>query len=714
MTGQPPRELATVTRLPVHADAVDAEIVTPQEWARVQQQQAARARLAGYRGDVVTVARVTRTAVTHPRTVTASRALARNALYVPAGVVVLSRRVWEAKTNSRYERMMRAAEAAGNMDRLLEWEARAEKARDHRHKRRMDWVRAPLELVKAGALALVAFTLALLGLGVVLALGHQDPTWLVKPLQAMVWLVTTVAWVVTVAWGPLLLAVPWLVVAALWQVGRKADVTPRWLAAPGRRDDTITPSLVVTAFRDLGIAELRKRIVAMDDGGAMLLTSPIAAAGCGVEFDVTPPRGATSTVQIRARHDRLAENLLRHAHEVQLSIPAAGTVRVWAANSGALDEPIGPSPLVLDDSIRADYQRGKAPWGVSLRGDAVEMSLYQRHLLITGLSNQGKSRALIALALWLALDPKVELRIADLKGINPKTKKSDWEPFRDIASVFIAGPSDEHAIAATEMVEEGVREMKRRIERGGEWHPLVLIVDEAQNGFMNPRKDEAGRPYGGSQDNSRYFMACREMQNQGRAVDTLLWQGTQNPTNQNLPVLVREGAHLRICLAVGREEQSRMALGDKALDGGASPHLLRAGIDKGVVVVAGDGAPLAAGQASVTVRTHYIDEEATDEIAARAKARRGPVRRVDEDEARDLLDDVHEVFGEDDRVRAAHMADRLRETYPGYRGYRAINGTALVARLAEVGVVVEPGQGRHFHVRADRVLRALDMRQGVE
>ena len=50
-----------------------------------------------------------------------------------------------------------------------------------------------------------------------------------------------------------------------------------------------------------------------------------------------------------------------------------------------------------------------------------------------------------------------------------------------------------------------------------------------------------------------------------------------------------------------------MALGDKAVNGGAAPHKLRQDLDKGTVVVAGDGVPLPAGQASVTIRTHYVD-----------------------------------------------------------------------------------------------------------
>lgn len=703
----PSRELATVTNLPAR-QVVDAEIVTEEEWAAAASQRArALARRDTARHDAVTVVEMTRKAVTHDRTV----AGLRHGWFVIAGAGVILRRVWDAKTNSRYERVMRGAEALGDMERLQEWEARAEAANERRHRRRMDWVRAPLDLVKAGVLLLCGVVGVLIALGVVLAIGAEDPGMVLAPLQWLVTLIVTVTWVVTVVWGPLVLVAPWVLVAVCWRVGRHAAVTPAWLAPTGQRRDNepITPSTVVTAFRDLGIAPLRKAVTAMGDAGAGML-SPIRVAGCGVEVDVTLPSGV-STGEILARRQRLAQNLGRHEHEVfPVVAPAPRTVRVWAADSGALDEPIGPSPLVLDHDLRADYRRGKAPWGVDLRGDPVVVSLYQRHLLITGLSNQGKTRAMLALALWLALDPRVEFWIADLKGINADTKQSDWEPLRGIATRYVAGPTDEHVAEVADMLEAAVAEMNRRIQDGGEWTPLTVWVDEIQVAYMCPAKDASGRLLGGSKDTSRVLRAVRQIQNQGRVVDVLLYQGTQNPTNQNLPVLAREGAHLRICLAVGKEEQARMALGDNPVDAGAAPHRLRPGLDRGTLVVAGDGAPLQQGQLSVTVRTHYIDGPAAMEIAARAQARRAPVRRVvDAEVVRDLLDDVAEALGDDEMVRATSVADRLRERID-HRDYRTLNGTMLAERLRGLGVEVRQKDGIPV-VRRDRVRAAIDRRE---
>lgn len=417
-----------------------------------------------------------------------------------------------------------------------------------------------------------------------------------------------------------------------------------------------------------------------------------------------------STAEIQAKRRKLAENLGRHMHEVFISIPqAARTVRLWIADSGALDQPIGPSPLVIDPDLKASYKSARMPWGQDLRGAAALISLYQRHLLITGLSNQGKTAALRALALWLVLDPTVQLRIADLKGVG------DWRMFDGIATVLIEGPTDEHAIAATEMLEDGVAEMERRLlaPAGTKFKPLILIVDEAQNAFMNPLVGEDKRPYGGTKATSRYFMAARKIHNQGRAVDVLLWQGTQDPTDRNLPVLVREGAHIRAALVLGTEAQSRMALGDKAVDGGAAPHELRQGVDKGTLVVAGDGVPLPPGQASITIRTHYIDDEAAARIAERAKARRKPTAtRTDADAEPpapvDTLADIAEVIADERVVRTEEVVHRLKVLRPDH--YRGWNTSDLTAALAPTGAAPYKTDGR-MHVGRDRVREAIEARE---
>ncbi|MER6195872.1 FtsK/SpoIIIE domain-containing protein [Streptomyces sp. NPDC001586] len=650
-------------------------------------------------------ARGLRTAVTSEQTRTAARLVARHGMYVIGGTQITAKRAWDGRTGSRYERMIRAAEAAGNFEEAKEWEDRLTRFRAARHHRRMDLLKAPQDAVKSAAYGTGLTIGGLLLLGIVLAIANKDASWILAPITAVIDAVGAIVYVATVVWGPAVTVGPWLALLALWGVGRHQQTAPQWALPAQQRDDAgapITPSIVVTALRDLGIAPLRKAIKDMGDAGAAML-GPIRIAGCGVEVDVTLPSGV-STAEVQGRRRKLAENLARHEHEVFITLPAAArTVRLWIADSGALDEPIGPSPLVTDETATANYKTGKAPWGQDLRGDAALISLYQRHVLVTGLSNQGKTAALRALALWLALDRTVEFRIADLKGVG------DWGMFDGLATTLIQGPTDEHVIEATEMVEGLVAEMERRIQAppGTVFPPLVGIVDEAQVAFMCPAVGDDKRPYGGSKATSRYFMAVRKIHNQGRAVDVVLWEGTQDPTDQNLPKLVREGAHTRASLVLGTESQARMALGDKAVDGGAAPHQLRQGLDKGTVVVASDGIAIPAGQASITVRTHYIDTEQAAEVAERAKALRDGVttaHTIADGPAVDPLADILTVLGDAPRVLTQDVLKRLASlNEKAYGGWSFID---LKRVLDGTGAEPYKSDGRMV-IGRDRVARVL-------
>ncbi|GHA51913.1 cell division protein FtsK [Streptomyces tauricus] len=654
--------------------------------------------------------RAVKTAATHERTKTAARAIARHSLFTFNGGRIVARRTWDGKTGARYERMIRAAEVAGNLEVAEEWEERLQRFRAARHHRRMDLLHSPVEAAKGAAVGTGMGIGALVALGVVMAINNGDIADVVTPLAATIEFIAAVIRIVQIVWGPALTIGPFLALLALWAVGSKQQAAPAWSMPDHVRSDEgepITPSIVVKALRDLGVPALRNAIKEMGDAGASML-GPIRIAGCGVEVDVTLPSGV-STNEVQNRRRKLAENLTRHEHEVFITIPqAARTVRLWVADSGALDEPIGPSPLVTDETMTADYSKGRAPWGQDLRGDAAALSLYQRHLLITGLSNQGKTVALRSLALWLALDRSVQFLMGDLKGVG------DWAMFDGLATTLIQGPTDEHVIQVTEMVEGAVDEMNRRIQAppGTVFPALIVLVDEAQMAFMCPAKDEDKRPYGGSKANSRYFMAVRKIHNQGRAVNVLMWQGTQDPTDQNLPKLVREGAHTRASLALGTESQARMALGDKAVDGGAAPNLLRPGLDRGTLVVASDGIDIPAGQASLTVRTHYIDDDAATAIIERAKALRDGVttlHAIDRSDDRDPLADIASVVGTAERVRTKDVLARLGtlngDAYGGWSFIdlkRVLDGTGAEPYKSD-GVMV---------VGRDRLARALANRDG--
>ncbi|MFF3060881.1 ATP-binding protein [Streptomyces sp. NPDC057909] len=656
----------------------------------------------------VRTGRAVKRLATHDRTRAAGHLAVRHTGYLVGGTRIVIRRTWDARSAARYERMIRAAEAAGNLDEAKEWEERGQQFRAARHRRRMEMLTSPQQLAKSAVAGTAVGAGLLLGTGIALAVANEN---IADVLTPTLFLVDAIRWAVvigTVVWGVTSMILPWAILAGLWAVGRQMHTAPEWaLPASVRSGDgaPITPSIVVTAMRDLGVSALKTAIKEMGDVGAQML-SPIVIAGCGVEVDVHLPSGV-STEEIQNRRRKLAENLNRHEHEVFITIPPSPrTVRLWIADSGALDEPIGPSPLVTDMEMTANYKTGRAPWGQDLRGDAALISLFQRMLLITGLSNQGKTASLRALALWLAFDPKVEFRIGDLKGVG------DWSMFKGLATVLIEGPTDEHVKAVTEMAEEAVREMNRRLQSpdGKTAHPIVVVIDEAQVAYGSGAVDDFKVPYGGSKATSRYFRAIKAIHDQGRAVNVTTWEGTQDPTNENLPKRSREGNHIRSSLVLGTESQARMAIGDSAIDGGAAPHKLRQGLDKGTVVVAGDGIKLAAGQTSVTVRTHYIDEDQAKEIADRAKQRRTAVTTraaAESVEEADHLADVAAVLSDAPRMRTQEVLQLLAQHNPVE--YRAWTFQDLKAVLQPLGAEPYKSDGV-MTVSRDRVLEALNER----
>lgn len=80
----------------------------------------------------------------------------RHGAYVLGGTRVLTRRAWDSRTTARHERMMRAAEAAGQEDVARDWEQRAYIYRQSRHRRRMELLQLAMNAPKAVAMGSAA------------------------------------------------------------------------------------------------------------------------------------------------------------------------------------------------------------------------------------------------------------------------------------------------------------------------------------------------------------------------------------------------------------------------------------------------------------------------------------------------------------------------------------------------------------------------------
>lgn len=148
-----------------------------------------------------------------------------------------------------------------------------------------------------------------------------------------------------------------------------------------------------------------------------------------------------------------------------------------------------------------------------------------------------------------------------------------------------------------------------------------------------------------------------------------------------------------------------MAVGDKAVDGGAAPHLLRQGLDKGALVVAGDGVDVPAGQVSMTIRTHFIDTEPAAGVARRAIARRARRARGAAVSAPDVdhLAAIEAALRGEARVRTQVVLSRLMEADPAT--YESWDLARLTETLVEAGAPTLKSSGLMFVV-SERVLTA--------
>ena len=553
--------------------------------------------------------------------VTRSTRVAARALYtVSQGHVSWLRRALDALTYGPVREQVRLARLAGDREALAEWTERLVTLKDGRAER----LRALPATLAAGLRALFVVACVLAGVGLWLAFTPASLGWggwwsLIKHLLDKTLTTLTVV-VPALGWA----AVPALLVAA-WREGHRAAHPPRWLFTPDERaqhDAEITADVITAALRHVKIPALTRYLTG---GGVLEYVITPREQGGGTYTQVRLPMGVTAAELLSSgKVELLAGNLGRHRHEVWPQREKDTDARVldlWVADKGTMDKPAPPWPLLADGEL--DVFRDRLPWGVTMRAEQITVGMLQKHWLIGATSKQGKSTVLRLLALGLALDPTVELHIADLKG------DGDWSMFKPRAVTLIEGSADEHATATTQMLEWGVAEVARRYDakraagivgaiprevsrrQGSGFHPIYLIVDECQVLYGAPH------PIGGAKDDARAWRAAKKLHDQARAVNVHLLQATQRPDDRTLPARVREGAHVRCALNVPNHETAKMILADAA-DRGARPQDLRPGADAGTVVATGEVEDIPTGQAFAIVRSHYVSTTDAYTVITRA------------------------------------------------------------------------------------------------
>lgn len=612
---------------------------------------------------------------------------ARHAGHIAAGAGVVFRRLWDSRTLARYERMLRAAEAVGNHEAALEWEARAADFRRDRHQRRMDLIELPARILAVAPRAALVFTCALAALGVLLAISARDVGRIVSPFLVLAEAVSLCVLVASVTWLPALAAVPVLLLAALWVVGRREEAADaRWALTAGDVDLDVQID-ETTIARALGALRIPQITAYLKEGLPFQYLTPARRDGRGTHAVLRLPAGVTAE-QIARRRAALASGLYRLAKEVWPTTgEEEGILDLWVADKGALNEGAGPYPL-LDDGL-VDLFKG-VPFGRTLRGDPVVAPVIGRNTLVGGMPDQGKSSAARVIMAGAALDPTAELRIW-VPDAN-----YDFETFKRRCSRYVMG-------AETDRIEQilfDLRELHAEVQTRGDLlvqcqepevtraladkvpglHPLICLLEEAHVALNHPVYGE------------EISALVVEIVKLGRKRGIHLIVSTQAPTSTSLPRDVTRNCSNGIAFAVGDHVANDALLGQGAYRAGHRATDLIPGVDKGTALVKGFS-----GERSEMVQAYFLsvrkDNDQVTPLIDRALAelgRRGrPVPGTNQPraqlEARELLDDLDEVLGAE-RVRLADVPARLRELAPHWLPYRGLTAKALKRQLAEAGV----------------------------
>ncbi|WP_343063738.1 FtsK/SpoIIIE domain-containing protein [Haloechinothrix aidingensis] len=646
-------------------EVIEGEIVDEGDYPRLPERHKAALRWRGYRHDVVATGRVLRTAATHPRTRTTGRAVTRHSAYVATGAGVAARRLWEAHTSSRYERMMRAAEAAGDYDRVADWEERERLAKRERHQRAMDWLRAPIQLVKAAAIGVAAFVGLLLGLGLILAVADGQAGRVIDPIVGVVEFVRWAVWFVS-AFGLLLsLAAGALVVAILWHLGRQDGHTPRWAQPPAagegeQREVVPDEGAILSALGNLNIDALNR---ALKDGWQPRWITGATRMGKGWHAQLLLPQGVP-VEEIAKRKAVLAHNLMRKPIEVWPTEPKnqPGVLDLWAADQGILSGPIDPWPLLTEGS--SDYWKG-VPVGVNVRGERITARLMAANYLIAGIMGSGKSSLVICLVLGAMLDPLVDIDVYVL------AYNVDYDPMRPRLRTLVKGDEDEHIEQAITALRELAGEVTRRgqilDELGGDdpkntrdiaardprMRPRVVVFDEVHELFTH-------KTYG----TEAKELALKVTKKARKTGITLIW-ATPDADANSLPRGISKTASHRVAFAINDHQGNDAILGTGMHKRGYSATTLVAGDDVGTAMAAGF-----APQPGL-IRCNYVrKEKGIDEITPvvdRALALReeagitSTATATPKEERADPLADIADILTGHKRMRTMEVLHRLAE-----------------------------------------------------
>jgi S-DNA-T family DNA segregation ATPase FtsK/SpoIIIE len=484
----------------------------------------------------------------------------------------------------------------------------------------------------------------------------------------------------------------WLLLAAtvllFARVGRPADKPITDRVTEGRAYRKLTAELVRRMLVSVQLAAINSAVA--KDPGAISFPVEIHRDGPGHLAIVDLPHGVEAA-DVIARRGRLASAARLPLDQVwpEQGKGHNGRLALWVGQEPASQMRQPAWPLLRDGAVDVFKP---FPFATDPRMNIVAAELMFRNWLDGGQPGSGKTFALRLKVLAAALDPRVELRGYELKGVG------DFEVLAPLLTEYGNGFDEDTLGRCADMCAWLYEECQRRAKRiahyarlgkapenkvtselaslkGSGLHPLVVFVDEIQELFL-----------------SRFGKQAAELAEKviklGRALGVILLIGTQIPDKDSIPPGITRNVNTRFCLSVADQAANDMILGTSAYKQGRRATVFKPVDEAGWGILAGLGEPGA--RRSFYVNNADAAKVITRAIALRTKAGTLPEVAEQERDARptyDVLTDVATVWpvGEDavwNETLIELLADYRAEIYAGWKPAQ------LTAALSTHGVKV--------------------------
>lgn len=456
--------------------------------------------------------------------------------------------------------------------------------------------------------------------------------------------------------------------------------------------DRLTIELIVRSLGALGISEMNKALREDPAKAIQTIDGPMRDGGGWLWRGDLPP-GVTAG-DVSDKRAELASGLRRPLGCVWPDTehkrhPGALSLFVADEDMRSIEQP--PWPLAKKGT--ADVFRPELI-GYDPRGRAVLVTLMFVSGIIGSLPRMGKTFLLRLLLLICALDPRVEMHVYDLKGTG------DLAPTRPVAHRYRAGDDEDDLLYLLDDLRDMHDDLPVRTKtirdiaeneparcpenkitpelasdpRLG-LHPVAVALDECQRAFDN-------KDYG-----KEIQEITEDLARRGPAVGYIILLATQRVDAKSIPPPISSNAVLRWCLKVMGQIENDMVMGTSAYKSGIRATMFDDD-DKGICYFGGEG------MRGRIMRAQKIDNPMARAIIARAYALRKAAGRItgyaasqDQPAARSFADDVLEVFGADEKLWNATIAERLAERIG--HPYTDITKEAVGSQLRRAGVKVK-------------------------